>query len=60
MKLKVNNLVKITKGTHKNIIEPIQKVFKDYVYIKNVLGLSSKKKSYYIKINKSKIVLVES
>lgn len=57
-RLNINTMVKITKGSYKNRQEAILTVKKNYVTVKNILGLSSKKKPYFIKIPISNIKII--
>lgn len=59
MKLKKNILVKVLRGSYKGKIEAVNQVKKNHVTLKNILGLSSKKKPFFIKINKSNVTIVK-
>ena len=58
-RLNINTSVKVTRGSYKNHEDTILKVKKDYVTLKNVIGLSSKKKPYFIKIPVSNIKVIK-
>lgn len=53
--LKKDTLVKVISGAYKGKIQNINTIKGDKVTLKNILGLSSKKKPYFIKINKSNV-----
>lgn len=57
-RLKLNIPVRVLSGSRKNKIETIRRIKKDFVQLNNTFGLSSRKKAYYIRINKSNIEVV--